>query len=242
MALSIFISRLWRLKNIILPVLLLFMSFGILAEQRLEHGVLQAYWKAQWSDNATINVPALGFRYYWLDDQGNLKKVIHIYMKGTMKEQLAFIRQNFSEIPENFIRFREWYVNQSGSLLVNNVAQYAECNSENYSAVLLSFVPVQNKPLPNMDDMNAQISCCGDGRYPWLTTYHLHHEWNKDSFKEWPDDNANNTYSVMRDDVVIKIRTINKFWIYAALYDDSKADGMSEKRGYIRVSHLKPDN
>ena len=35
MALSIFISRLWRLKNIILPVLLLFMSFGILAEQRL---------------------------------------------------------------------------------------------------------------------------------------------------------------------------------------------------------------
>lgn len=50
MALSIFISRLWRLKNIILPVLLLFMSFGILAEQRLEHGVLQAYWKAQWSD------------------------------------------------------------------------------------------------------------------------------------------------------------------------------------------------
>lgn len=79
MALSIFISRLWRLKNIILPVLLLFMSFGILAEQRLEHGVLQAYWKAQWSDNATINVPALGFRYYWLDDQGKLKKS-SIYM------------------------------------------------------------------------------------------------------------------------------------------------------------------
>ncbi len=28
----------------------------------------------------------------------------------------------------------------------------------------------------------------------------------------------------MRDDVVIKIRTINKFWVYAALYDDSKTE------------------
>ncbi|MGS2319889.1 hypothetical protein [Klebsiella aerogenes] len=86
MAHPIFISRLWQLKNIILPVLLLMVSFGIQAERRLEHGVLQAYWKAQWSDNATINVPALGFRYYWLDDQGKLKKVINIYVKGTLKE------------------------------------------------------------------------------------------------------------------------------------------------------------
>lgn len=163
-------------------------------------------------------------------------------MKGTMKEQLAFIRQNFSEIPESFIRFREWYVNQSGSLLVNNVAQYAECNSENYSALLLSFIPTQNKSLPNIDDMNAQVSCGGDGSYPWLTTYHLHHERDQVSFKEWPDDNANNTYSVTQTDVVVKIRTINKYWIYAALYDDSKVDHMSDKRGYIRISSLKPDN
>ena len=111
MAHPIFINRLWQLKSIVLPALLFFMSFSILAEQRLEHGVLQAYWKAQWSDNATINVPALGFRYYWLDDQGKFKKVINIYVKGTLKEQLLFIRQNFSDIPENFIRFREWYVN-----------------------------------------------------------------------------------------------------------------------------------
>ncbi|EMK0360260.1 hypothetical protein ACU6Z1_14640 [Klebsiella aerogenes] len=242
MAHPIFISRLWQLKNIILPVLLLMVSFGIQAERRLEHGVLQAYWKAQWSDNAAINVPALGFRYYWLDDQGKLKKVINIYVKATLKEQLLFIRQNFSDIPENFIKFREWYVNQQGSLLVNNIAQYTECSSENYSAVLLSFVPVQNKPASNIDDMNAQVPCGGDGRYPWLTTYHLQHEWNQLSFKEWPDDNANNTYSVMADDVVVKIRTINKYWIYAALYDDSKADRMSEKRGYIRRGHLKPDN
>ena len=79
MAHPIFISRLWQLKNIILPVLLLMVSFGIQAERRLEHGVLQDYWKAQWSDNATINVPALGFRYYWLDDKGKLKKS-SIYM------------------------------------------------------------------------------------------------------------------------------------------------------------------
>jgi hypothetical protein len=34
----------------------------------------------------------------------------NIYVKATLKEQLLFIRQNFSDIPENFIKFREWYV------------------------------------------------------------------------------------------------------------------------------------
>lgn len=41
MAHPIFINRLWQLKSIVLPALLFFMSFSILAEQRLEHGVLE---------------------------------------------------------------------------------------------------------------------------------------------------------------------------------------------------------
>lgn len=231
-----------NMKNIALSVLLLFISFSVLATQTLRHGVLQAYWKAQWNDNATVNTPVLGFRYFWLSDQGHFNKVINIQVKGTQQEKMAFVRHNFSNIPDNFIKYREWYVNQPGSLLVNKVVTYIECNSDNYSASLISFRPSKNKRVPNMAGMESRAPCGGDGRYPWLTAYHLRPEWDKYNFKEWPDDNANKTDSITRDDIVVKISTINRFWIFAALYDDSKDDRMSEKRGYIRISHLVPDN
>lgn len=242
MAQTIFISRHWPLKTVILSVLLFLASFNVLAEQWLEHGILQAYWKAQWSDNAAINVPALEFRYYLINEQGELNKVINVHVNGSQKEQLEFIRQNFSNIPENFIKYREWYITQPGRLLVNQVAKYVECQHDSYSALFIAFTPSPATPLLDMDKLASRVPCNGEGRYPWLTAYHLRQGRNNVEFKEWPDDNANNTYSVLGDDTLVKIHTINRFWIYAAVYDESKGDRLGEKRGYIRVSNLQPDN
>lgn len=242
MAFTICISRLWSLKGIILSALLVMLSFNVLAEQWLEDGVLQAYWKAQWSDNATINVPVLELRYFSLNDKGKVNKIINVHVNGSQKEQLEFIRRSFSNIPENFIKYREWYITQRGSLLVNHVARYTDCQRDHYSAMLISFIPASTNPLPDIAKMTSLAPCVGGGRYPWLTAYHLRQGQIGEVFKEWPDDNANNTYSVMSDDMLVKIHTVNRFWIYAAVYDENSDDRISEKRGYIRVSNLKPDN
>jgi hypothetical protein len=60
---------------------------------------------------------------------GNKKKdnkIIDITAKGSEAQKIAFIKKNFKNIPDNFFTFKEWYVNQPGTIKVPAVVNYME--------------------------------------------------------------------------------------------------------------------
>lgn len=212
------------------------------ASQTLDKGILQAYWKASWNDSATVNTPVLGFRYFYFDVKQKKEKTVDIALSGNQYKQIDFIKNNFKNIPDNFFQYKEWYINQAGVLTVDRIKNYIECNANNYTANLVRFSSDSSSQNPQTDKFEALASCGQNGRYPYLTGYHLKPGLDKAWLKSSPDDNASNTFPVPDDKSLVKIKTINLQWIYVAFYDYTRDDRLSEQKGYIKLSDLVPDN
>ena len=233
------------LKNIIYFFLIASFTIfigGANASQSLEQGILQTYWKASWNDSATVNTPVLGFRYFYFDTKQKKEKVIDIVLSGEQYQQIDFIKKNFKNIPSNFFQYKEWYINQTGILTVDRIKHYVECNANNYTAKLVKFSPDLSSQSPQTDKFETLASCGQNGRYPYLTGYHLKPGLDNVWLKSSPDDNASNAYTASSDKSLVKIKTINSQWIYAAFYDYTRDDRLSEQKGYIKLSDLVPDN
>ena len=209
------------------------------ADQLLTGGIFQAYWKAEWNDDATVNTPQLGFRYFPAEESLKKVKVIDILMDGSNQEKIAFIKSHFQNIPDNFLRFKEWYVNQKGDLTVKEIKHYIECDTDNYIADFVSFTPALPKFSGKTDD---NTGCVYGGSFPYLTSYTLKSDAKSGQLKREPNDNAETSYTFTHDNSVVKIKTINKEWMYVSLYDLTKPDLLSDKRGYIKFSDVEPLN
>ncbi|GLR08253.1 hypothetical protein [Mixta theicola] len=112
------------MKSAIFSFALLFFSITVSAEEKLTGGTLQAYWRAEWNAEATINTPELNFRYFPAEGSSYGKYIIDIIFKGSEEEKIAFIKKIFANIPSNFLDYHEWYVNQQGTVNVKSRGVY----------------------------------------------------------------------------------------------------------------------
>ncbi|YCI29934.1 hypothetical protein M1E08_03355 [Erwinia sp. PK3-005] len=230
------------MKSAIVSFSLLFFSITVFAKEKLTGGTLQAYWRAAWNAEATINTPELNFRYFPAEGSSYEKYIIDIIFKGSDEEKIAFVKKNFANIPGNFLDYHEWYVNQQGTVNVKKVEEYMLCNASNYEAELISFTPSLFNENTNTQGENRYTNCGYGGRYPYLTSYTLKPDAKSGQLKPEPNDNAENSYTFTHDNSVVKIKTINKEWMYVSLYDLTKPDLLSDKRGYIKFSDVEPLN
>lgn len=231
-------------KNKAIKLLTLLFTLSILchavqADTVMKNGVFQAYWKAEWNDDATINTPQLGFRYFPVEPSLKKIKVIDILMDGSEGDKIIFIKNHFHRIPANFLKYKEWYVNQKGDLTVKQIKHYIECDTDNYIADFVSFTPAPPKTNEKTDD---NTGCVYGGSFPYLTSYILKSDKKSGQMKAEPNDNAKTNYTFTRNESIVKIKTINKEWMYASVRDPTKADLLSDRRGYIKFSDVEPLN
>lgn len=231
-----------NMKSAIFSFALLFFSITVSAEEKLTGGTLQAYWRADWNAEATINTPELKFRYFPAKGSPYEEYIIDIILNGTEEEKIAFIKKNFANIPGHFLDYHEWYVNQQGTVTVKKIEEYMLCNSSNYEAEFISFTPVLFNENINTQEEKRHTNCGYGGRYPYLTTYTLKSDAKSGQLRHKPDDNAKISYTFTQDYNVVKIKTINKEWMYVALHDLTRPDPLSDKTGYIKFSDVEPLN
>ena len=208
------------------------------AQEFLENGTLQAYWSKEWNAKGTVSTPRLGFRYLTQDH----KKFIAIAVKG---DQIKFIKEHFKNIPHNFFKYKEWYVNQTGNLTLYKVKQSTLCNASIYNATLLSFTPNYSAPPTNtaLYELTAQGGCNQNGHYPYIITYLIKEGLNDIDVKEKPSDNAKTIEKATRaNDIFIKIKTIDNDWIYTGIYDAASPNLILKPRGYVRIRQLELQN
>lgn len=215
-------------------------SLRAMATVEIKNGVLQAYWQPNWNADATVNTPELEFRYFALGNKKKDNKIIDIIAKGSEAQKIAFIKKNFKNIPDNFFTFKEWYVNQPGTIKVPAVVNYMECNTDNYKADLQSFQP--DNAAQNADDMMTQdFGGCGSAT-PYLVLYQLKEGEKMLSLKSEASETASDLASVNSNETLAKIRTVDKAWIYVAVYDEAEKGHLSNKRGFVKLSTLTPLN
>jgi len=234
------LQKMKKYASLMFLVFLAVFSLRAMATEEIKNGVLQAYWQPNWNADATVNTPELAFRYFALGNKKKDNKIIDITVKGSEAQKIAFIKKNFKNIPDNFFTFKEWYVNQPGTMKVPAVINYMECNADNYKADLLSFQP--DDTAKNADDMIAQdFGGCGSGT-PYLVLYQLKEGEKTFSLKSDASETASDVASVSSNETLAKIRTVDKAWIYVAVYDEAEKGHLSHKRGFVKLSALTPLN
>ncbi|MFS2221253.1 hypothetical protein [Pantoea sp. B65] len=114
----------------------------------------------------------------------------------------------------------------------------SDCGSYYYFAELSSFTPdvlySKNDALPE----EAVYRCSNN--YPYLTKYYLKEGLGIGHFKAASNVNSDVHSSFDKHDDIVKIKTINSEWLYAAVYDENKKDKLAEKRGYVRLTDITP--
>lgn len=222
------------LKIIFYATFFSIISTSSFASEILKGGILQAYWAREWNAAGTANTPHLGFRYLTSDHD----KFIAITIKG---EPTKFIKDNFKNIPDNFFKHKEWYVNQVGDLTVNSIKTSVLCNAPIFDAQMIRFSPNDSTEYSDTVpyEETALGGCNKDGRYPYITTYLIKEGLDHIDVKAEPNDNSATIEKAGSDnDVFIKIKTINKDWIYTGYYDAASPNMISRPRGYVRINQL----
>lgn len=220
------------MKKIYWLILLAFIPSFCLAKETLTGGTLQAYWSTK--DWSTDVIPHMGFRYLTSDQD----KFIAIQVKGDKKK---FIKKHFKNIPDNFFKHKEWYVNQQGDLTVDKVVESVMCNSDIYDATLISFKPdfkASSVDTSKYED-TARGGCNIDGRLPYITIYIGKSDQQKAAIKSAPDDKSDTLWEIGKTGAVVKLKTINKNWLYVAKYDYSQPELASPEHGYVRIKQVK---
>lgn len=221
----------------LLTSVFLFFSASVLAQQTFEHGVLQAYWLPMWNDNGTQNTPRLKYRYFVLNHNSDVEKVINIDISNE-KRFLLHAKDFFRDVPKNFTDFREGHLEQAGSLTVEKLTLAKECDHYYSAAKLIKFNSV-NQPLYDIDKIEKSAGC---EAYPYIITYAIKPDIKNLYFRQSPSVTAKNTSPIPDGVPLVKMRTINKNWIQAAVYDESKAGLIGTSEGYIELKNLQPIN
>lgn len=219
----------------------LFFSSVIQAQELSSEGILQAYWKAEWDAEGTVNQPELTLRFFPNKNSSSWGKVFDIRLKS-QRNAIEFVIRNFKVIPDNFLLHKEWFINQKGIIFLKNPEHYIECSTENYMASLVAFIPDFSAETSDTTAYEDMAQCGYNGARPFLTSYYLNPEYKEGRFYLKPNNNADYVKTFNIRDRLVKIRTINEKWIYAAIYDDKKADKLGDTRGYINIKYLLPYN
>lgn len=221
-------------KYILVFIFSIFMITPSVAKEILEGGTLQAYWAENWNDEGTINKPYLGLKYLTADKD----KFIVLSIRGSKEK---FIKKYFHNIPADFFKRKEWYITQQGDLTVYRVKEGMLCNNRIYDANVIGFKPDTVSPpvdtAPYED--TAHGGCNGDGEYPYITLFTA-----KDygaitaEFKAAPSEDSP-TIAKGNVELLVKIRKINKDWMYAGAYASKSPNLMSSVQGYVKTNNLR---
>ena len=217
---------------ILLPIAIYLWSPLAHAKEILTGGTLQAYWAENWNDEGTVNKPYLGLKYLPADK----KKFIVLSIKGS---KATFIKNNFKNIPSDFFTRKEWYITQQGDLTIDKIKEGMLCNGYTYDAKVIAFKPdINSSPVDTAPyEGTAAGGCNGDGRYPYLTEYIRKDNSISIEFKSSP--NLQGEKIAKKDvDTIVKIRKINKHWIYVGVYDDESPTLISPPYGYVNTENL----
>ena len=210
----------------------IFITTPSIASEVLKNGTLQAYWAENWNDEGTVNKPYLGLRYLTEDKN----KFIVLSIKGS---KVAFIQKNFKNIPSDFLQRKEWYITQQGDLTVASVKEGMLCNGYTYDAKVIAFKPdTISSPVDTAAYENtAAGGCNGDGRYPYITEYIRKNKSIPIEFKSSPNTQAK---TIEKKDIgtIVKIRKIDKNWIYAGVSDNESPTLISPPYGYVNTKNL----
>lgn len=216
-------------NKLLLPSLVFFFSFKVFANTAMP-GFLQAYWMPVWEDNN--NDPALMFRFFEVNDTNKVVKVINL-SGSSLNEKL--VNEKFYNIPKEFFKFHEGYVNQYGKLDYGSISVYEECDNKIFNAKLIAFTPFRNPP-----DINPDEKGCDS--YPYLLTYQLKDGVNKIYLKSKPIADASNLVEILSGNSLVKIKTLDNGWYYVANYDESKPGAIGVSKGYVKADELAPVN
>ncbi|GAA3601408.1 hypothetical protein GCM10023078_31140 [Gibbsiella greigii] len=212
-------------------------TYPVFAQQTFEHGVLQAYWLPVWNDNGTKNTPQLKYRYFVLNHKNDVEKVINIDSNNE-KSFISRLEKHFHNVPKSFTDFKEGHLEQAGSLAVDHLKSVKECDHNYSGATLINFLPTPQLHF-DIDKMEKNAGC---ESYPYIISYSVSPEINELYFKESPNPTAKDTAAIPNGVSLVKIKTINKDWIQAAVYDESKPGLTGVPEGYVELKKLKPVN
>ncbi|MCG8709078.1 hypothetical protein JHU04_002309 [Brenneria sp. 4F2] len=208
-----------------------------LATQKINHGVLQAYWLPIWNDSVTVNNPVLYFRYFSLTENSHVDKIINLDV-DTEKKKDSLLKDYFKDIPHNFLKYKEGHIERIGGIVVDNLSEKKECDHTYHNARLITFTPGQDRKL----DIQKLEESAGCEASPYIVTYSAKDGIGSLYFKETPTDNAKKSEKIPLNKPLIKIKTINDKWILAAIYDADKPDLLGNPQGYIELDKLQPLN
>ncbi|PWC10125.1 hypothetical protein [Brenneria corticis] len=207
------------------------------ANQKINDGILQAYWLPIWNDSATVNNPVLYFRYFSLDENSRIDKIINLDV-DTGKKKDNLLKEYFKDIPHNFLKYKEGHIERIGGLVVDNISVTKECDHTYHNARLITFTPGQNREF----DIQKLEESAGCEAYPYVVTYSVKEGVDSLYFKETPSASAKKSAEIPVGTPLIKIKTINDKWILAAIYDAGKPDLLGNPQGYIELDKLQPLN
>ena len=208
------------------------MATSSIAKEVLKNGTLQAYWAENWNDEGTVNKPYLGLKFLTADK----KKFIVLSIKSS---KAAFIKNNFKNIPSDFFTRKEWYITQQGDLTIDKIKEGMLCNGYTYDAKVIAFKSdINSSPVDTAQyEATAAGGCNGDGRYPYMTKYIRK---NKDMLIEFKSSPSEQGKTITKKDIdtIVKIRKINKNWIYMGVYDSNSPTRLSPPYGYVNTENL----
>lgn len=208
-----------------LLLLNLFISHCALAGNIVKYGTLQAYWLPEWHNN--INFPNLQLRFI-VDNENGSYETINL---ETSKISHAFIIKNFMKVSDEFFEYKEGHVDQYGMLELDNLKVTTECDNNVYRATFINFTAQQ---------INKALVDKGCDSYPWLITLRLKQGIQESELFTQPESGSQSAATVSAQTPLVKIKTINKEWIYVANYDESQPDLTGSLSGYIPANRLEP--
>lgn len=220
------------MKKIIIFILLSLLSVTSSAEDKNTiSGILQAYWLPD-VDESLTNKPSLELRFFTFNEKGSFDKVIDINKKNLSGD---FIKTTFAVVPDEFLRYKEGHVEQSGLLRLSHFKSFTECDSVIYTADYVDFKPQDGGP-----ELSKLSGFCGP--YPYQLFYMLKPALEKTTLSDKPDNGGKAIAVVTHEELLVKIKTISPQWYYVAVVDDSKADDTGDVKGYIRASDVDLSN
>lgn len=225
------------LKNITMALFLLFTFFPAFASQTFQEGVLQAYWLPVWNKNATQNTPQLTYRYFILQNGTHVESVVNLELDKN-ENTFSLINKYFTNIPEEFFKFKEGHIERAGSISVENIEKHKECDHDYYNAKMVNFTPKEDYRF----DINRLEKESGCEAYPYVVTYTLKPESEGQHFKQAPNMTSKDMQPIPSDWPLIKIKTINDRWIKVAIYNKDSVGFIGEHKGYVEINHLQPMN
>jgi len=204
-------------------------------------GVLQVYWKPNWSDEGRLLKPYLMMRFFEI--KNDQSKVINLYEsknKKNIKDDFnvdstyKIINEQFINIPAEFIKYQEGHLEQPGVLIYSNDFKMTECNNQHDYAKFKSF-KANHSEVHNLSEVEKKSGCDSQ---PWQMMYTVKDGGKSVFLKSEPSVSSKNVYTKAIDMPLVKIKTIDNEWVYVAIYDASMRNSMSDIRGYLKAKDL----